>query len=83
MDEPSSEENALRQAHVNKLVSFSALTRIRRLVDESKDAEKAQRRVAKACFVVAGSLGALVAALYIYDATILAAIARCGTAVFR
>ena len=83
MDQPSLEERAMREAHVNKLVSFSALMRIKRLVDERKNDEKAQRRVAKAYVIVAGAFATVVVVLCLFDAAIFSALARRVMAVFR
>lgn len=83
MDQPILEDSAMREAHVNKLVSHSALMRIKRLVDQSRHEEKFQGNVVRACFIAAGSLVALVAVLYIIDASIFSALARCATALVR
>lgn len=83
MDQPPMEDRAMREEHVNQLVSHAALMRIKRLVDERRDEDKSQGQVMKVCCIVAGSLVALVVALYIIDASIFSTLARCATALVR
>jgi hypothetical protein len=57
----ASEEQAMREAHLDKLVSLAALRRIDSLVQGWEDEHNAKHRIIKKCLVAAGTLFVLVA----------------------
>ena len=82
-NQTSPEDAALKDAHVNKLVGFGALLRIKRQVDDWEQHERDKAHLARGLFIVIGLLIMLIAGLSLSSGGLMQSLVRNITQLFR